>query len=177
MATLADLIRATIVRTKLPRSHVERRARALHSAGLVSTKNIVPLECARLLTALAAPQASKATAFTNQYAALERIRWHNQVADPDAPNPPQRAGDTIERLVASIWGGSREHVGKIVEIVTTSPEIVIYDERGYGDHFHPSGTLTESSGPIGVRSTMAIPGRVIAQIGADLGHKGCAYAV
>jgi hypothetical protein len=175
MATLSDLTRATIERTKLP--SVEQRARALQTAGLVTAKNIVPLECARLLIALAARQASKAIAFTNQYASLEKIRWHRQFSAPDEPNPPERAGDAIERLVMSIWGGSREHIGATVQVITSWPEIIITDARGYGDHFHPSGTLMEAHGFADVRHSLEIPACIIAQIGADLGHKGCTYAV
>lgn len=173
MTTLSDLVRATIERTKQPRPHVEQSARALQKAGMLSAKNIVPLEGARLLIALAARKASEATAFTNEYASLERIRWHNAIAAPGEPNEPQRAGDAIERLVASIWGGSREHIKKTVMIIQSWPEIVID-----GDHYHPSGTLMETGGIISeVRRSLEIPACIIAQIGADLGHTGCRYAV
>jgi hypothetical protein len=51
------------------------------------------------------------------------------------------------------------------------------DEQHAGEHFYGEDQIMEQHALFDVRRSLEIPGRIIAQIGGDLGMRGCKYAI
>jgi hypothetical protein len=105
----------------------------------------------------------------NRYASLKRLVEAEHV----------KAGDAIEAWVTSIWAGNCDAADKTLRIVQSWEEIIFADSadrQHSGEHFYPDGQFIERHELFEVRRSIEIPGIVIAQIGADLGKRGCSYA-
>jgi hypothetical protein len=174
--TVPDLVRSTHARTKLPATFVNQRAREIQNAGLLplakgsAYARARPRDLVNLLLALSADKVRHAPATVNQYANLKRL------VERDHAN----AGDALEELVTRIWSGDRNAADKTVRIVQSWPEIIITerdDDQHSGEHFYGDGQIMEFHALFDVRRSLEIPGRVIAQIGGDLGMRGCQYAI
>ncbi|MBR1204486.1 MULTISPECIES: hypothetical protein [unclassified Bradyrhizobium] len=167
--TVATMVRAIIDRTNLSRTKVEQTAREVQNAGLLQLGRgaiAKPIDLANILLALAADKVRQAPATVNQYSGLTRL----VEAEHD------KAGDAIEAWVTSIWAGDRDEAERTLRIVQTWPEVILHDRDGHGEHFYADGTIFEQHALLAVRRSIEIPGRVVAQIGADLGIRGAAYA-
>lgn len=171
--TVPDLVRATHERSKLPATYINQRAREIQNAGLLplakgsAYARARPRDLANLFLALAADKVRHAPATVNQYSALKRLVEAEHV----------KAGDALESWVTKIWAGDRDEADKTLRVVQTWQEIVFEDRDGHTEHFYAPDQLLECHALFDVRRSIEIPGRVIAQIGADLGIRGCQYAV
>lgn len=168
--SIATMVRAIIDRTHLPRTKVEQTTRETQNAGLVQLgrgANARPVDLANTLLGLSADKVRHAPAAVNQYSSLRRLVEAEHV----------KSGDALESWVTKIWAGDRDEADKTLRIVQTWQEIVFEDRDGHTEHFYPADTLMEQHALFDVRRSIEIPGRVIAQIGADLGIRGCRYAV
>jgi hypothetical protein len=162
--TIATMVRAIIDRTKLPRTKVEQTTRELQNAGPVGLGRGAiarPIDLANILLGLSADTVRKAPATVHRYSNLTRL--------VEAEHP--KAGDAIEAWATKIWAGDRTEAHKTLRIVQTWPELILDDE-----HFYGEDQLIEQHTVMDVRRSIEIPGRVIAQIGCDLGIRACAYA-
>jgi hypothetical protein len=170
--TIATMVRAIIDRTNLPRTKVEQTAREIQNAGLLKIGRGAiarPSDLANILIALAADKVRQAPATVTQYSSLKRL------VECEHPN----AGDALEAWITKIWSGDRDAADKTFRIVQSWPEIIITesdDRQHKGEHFYPEDQVMEFHALFDVRRSLEIPGRVIAQIGADLGMRGCTYA-
>lgn len=168
--SIATMVRAIIDRTKLPRTKVEQTTREIQNAGLVQLgrgASARPVDLANTLLALSADKVRHAPATVHNYSSLRRLVDVEQA----------KAGDALESYVTKIWAGDRDEADKTLRIVQTWQEVVFEDRDGHTEHFYPAGALMELHALFDVRRSIEIPGRVIAQIGADLGIRGCRYAV
>jgi hypothetical protein len=172
--TVPDLVRSTHARTKLPATKINQSAREIQNAGLLPIANGAtyakarPRDLVRLLFAVSADKVRHAPALVNRYSDLKRLGADNT-----------SAGDALEALVGKIWSGDRDAADKTIRVVQSWPEVIIAerdDEQHAGDHYYGEDQIMELHALFDVRRSIEIPGRVIAQIGADLGFKGCAYA-
>jgi hypothetical protein len=162
--TFAAMVCAVINRAKLPRAKVEQTAREIQNAGLaVLGRGVIarPIDLANLFLGISTDKVRHAPATVNRYSSLKRL--------VEAEHP--KAGDAIEAWVTKVWAGDRTEAHKTLRIVQTWPEIIID-----GEHFYSEDQYIEQHTVMDVRRSIEIPGRVIAQIGADLGIRGCAYA-
>jgi hypothetical protein len=170
--TVPDLVRSTHERTKLPATYINQRAREIQNAGLLpiakgaTYARARPRDLVILLVALSADKVRHAPAIVNQYSDLRRL--------VDAEHT--KAGDAIEAWVTKIWAGDRDAADKTLRIVQTWPEVILAERDGYSEHFYAEDQILERRVLFDVRRSIEIPGRVIAQIGADLGIRSCAYA-
>lgn len=167
--SIATMVRAIIDRTKLPRTKVEQTTRELQNAGLVQLgrgANTRPIDLANTLLGLSVDKVRHAPATVHQYSALKRLVEAEHTT----------AGAALEAWVTKIWAGDRGEPDKTLRIVQTWQEIVFEDRDGHTEHFYPADTLMELHAVMDVRRSIEIPGRVIAQIAADLGIRGCTYA-
>ncbi|MDH2354895.1 hypothetical protein QCM80_30135 [Bradyrhizobium sp. SSUT112] len=167
--SIATMVRAIIDRTKLPRTKVEQTTRELQNAGLVQLgrgANARPADLANTLLGLSADKVRHAPATVNQYSSLRRLVEAEHV----------KAGDALESWVTKIWAGDRDEADKVLRIVQTWQEINFEDRGHHTEHFYSAGTPLEQHTLFDVRRSIELPGRVIAQIGADLGIRGCSYA-
>jgi hypothetical protein len=173
--TVPDLVRSTHERTKLPVTKMSQSARAIQNAGLLPIANGAtyakarPRDLMRLLFAVSSDKVRHAPAIVNQYSDLQRLT-----------DDRCRAGDALEALIDKIWSGDRDAADKTVRIVQSWPEVILAergDEQHAGEHFYGDDQIMECHGLFDVRRSIEVPGRVIAQIGGDLGFRGCAYAV
>lgn len=165
--TVPDLVRAVIGRTGLPKVFVEQRARALQDAGLLPVgvgrrvEAARPRDLARLLLALSADKVRKAPATVQLYSELATV------------NTGEPAGAAVESLVADIWSGDRERRGDVLTITTSEPLLTIAARDTPGRRYWPPGSYVDLPHADALRRFLAIPGMVIAAIGADLGQRGC----
>ncbi|MCK1313704.1 hypothetical protein [Bradyrhizobium sp. 23] len=170
--TVPDLVRATHERSKLPATYINQRAREIQNAGLLplakgsAYARARPRDLVNLLLAFSADKVRHAPATVNQYSNLQRL------VEAEHTN----AGAALEAWVTKIWAGDRDEADKTLRLVQTWQEIVFEDRDGHTEHFYPADTLMEQHALFDVRRSIEIPGRVIAQIGADLGIRGCSYA-
>jgi hypothetical protein len=167
--TFAALVCATIEHTKLPRTKVEQTAREIQNAGqAVLGRGAIarPGDLAHLLLGVSSDTVRSAPATVNRYSRLTRL--------VEAEHP--KAGDAIEAWVTKIWSGDRDEADKTLRIVQSWPEIVFHDRDHHPEHFYADGHIMERHALFEVRRSIEIPGIVIAQIGADLGKRGCSYA-
>ncbi|KJC53470.1 hypothetical protein UB31_08640 [Bradyrhizobium sp. LTSP849] len=171
--TVPDLVRATHERSKLPATYTNQRAREIQNAGLLplakgsAYARARPCDLVNLVLALSADKVRHAPATVNRYSGLRRLVEAEHI----------RAGAALEAWVTKIWAGDRDEADKTLRIVQTWQEIVFEDRDGHTEHFYSADTLMELHAVMDVRRSIEIPGRVIAQIGADLGIRGCQYAV
>lgn len=168
--SIATMVRAIIDRTKLPRTKIEQTTREIQNAGLVQLgrgASARPVDLANTLLALSADKVRHAPAAVIQYSSLRRLVEAEHV----------KADDALESWVTKIWAGDRDESDKTLRIVQTWREIVFEDRDGYTERFYPADALMELHTLFDVRRSIEVPGRVIAQIGADLGIRGCQYAV
>lgn len=165
--TVPDLVRSTHERTKLPATYVHQRSREIQNAGLLplakgsAYARARPRDLVNLVLALSADKVRHAPATVSQYSTLRRL----------VEAEHGKAGDALEAWIGKIWAGDRDEAHKTLRVVQTWPEVIL-DE----DHFYGDGQILEQHTVMDVRRSIEIPGRVIAQIGADLGIRGCAYA-
>ena len=181
-ASIPALVVSAVKRTGLPSTYVTQRARELQNAGLLPIANganrpaVRPRHLAHLLIGLASDRVRKAPALVHEYASLERIHFADLIVEGHAD--VKRAGDAIETIITSVWAGNCEHRGDVFRIVQhPEAKIVILDDKGYGEHFYTPGTFMEFHRIDAVTRAIEIPVSVIAEIGADLGFKGCNYAI
>lgn len=182
--TVPELVRAVIGRTGLPKVYCEQRARALQDAGLLPVgvgrrvEAARPRDLARLLLALASDRVRTAPATVQRYSELcqpsvevpRALLWRAA-----APERRDTAGDAIERWVADIFGGDRAARRIVLEIDKTIGAVHLHDPTGPSVQFLEPGAFMAR--PLdSVRSTLQVPGAVIAGIGADMGMRGCANA-
>lgn len=171
--TFAAMVCAVINRAKLPRAKVEQTARELQNAGLaVLGRGAIarPIDLTNLLLGVSSDTVRRSPATVNQYSNLKRLVEAEHA----------KAGDAIEAWITNIWSGHRDEADKTLRIVQTWQEIIIAardDKQHKGEHFYPDGQILEFHGLFDVRRSLEIPGLVIAQIGGDLGMRGCQYAV
>jgi hypothetical protein len=174
--TVPDLVRSTHERTKLPSPYIHQRSREIQNAGLLpiakgaTYARARPRDAVNLFIALSADRVRHAPATVHQYASLRRLVEADHV----------KAGDALEALVTKIWSGDRDAADKTIRIVQTWAEIIIAesdDRQHKGEHFYSEDKIMESHALFDVRRSLEIPGRVIAQIGGDLGMRGCQYAI
>jgi hypothetical protein len=168
--TIANMVCAVHQRTPFTPTYVEQRSRACQNAGLLQLgrgANATPRDLANLLLALSADRVRHAPAIVNQYSCLKRL--------VDVEHP--RAGDALESWVTKIWSGDRNEADKTLRIVQTWPEIILAERHSKGEYFYGEDQILERHTLLDVRRSIELPGRVIAQIGGDLGLRGCAYAV
>lgn len=174
--TVPDLVRSTHERTKLPATYIHQRSREIQNAGLLplargsAYARAKPRDAVNLWIALAADKVRHAPATVNQYSSLKRL----------VEAEHGKAGDAIESWVTKIWSGNRDEADKTLRIVQTWPEVILAerdDEQHAGEHFYPDDAFIERHALFDVRRSLEIPGRVVAQIGADLGMRGCQYAI
>ena len=164
------MVRAIIDRTKLPRTKVEQTAREIQNAGLVQIwRGAIarPVDLANMLIGVSADKVRHAPATVNQYSNLKRLVEAEHA----------RAGAATEAWVTAIWSGNRDEADKTMRIVQTWPEIIFNDRDEHGEHFYGEDQIMELHSVMNVRRSIEIPGRVIAEIGADLGMRACRYAV
>jgi hypothetical protein len=170
--TIANMVSAVHERTHMTPTYVEQRARVLQNNGLLQLgrgATARPRDCANVLLSLSADKVRHATALVNRYSDLKRLGADNT-----------KAGDALEALVTEIWAGDRDAADKTIRIVQSWPEIIIAErdeEQHAGLHFYDDEQIMEMHALFDVRRSIEIPGRVIAQIGGDLGMRGCQYAV
>jgi hypothetical protein len=173
--TVPDLVRSTHERTKLPATKIGQSARAIQNAGLLpiakgaTYAKARPRDLMRLLFAVSSDKVRHAPAIVNQYSDLTRLT-----------DDRCKAGDALEALIGQIWSGDRDAADKTIRIVQSWPEVILAergDEQHAGEHFYGEDQIMERHALFDVRRSIEIPGRVIAQIGGDLGFRGCAYAI
>lgn len=163
--TFAALVQACKNRTNLPKTKVEQTARSIQNAGLAQLGRgsiARPGDFANLILGISADTVRRAPATVNQYTNLKRL------VESEVP----KAGDAIEAWVTKIWSGDRDEAHKTLRIVQSWPEVILDD-----DHFYAAEQLLEQHAVLNVRRSIEIPGRVVAQIGADIGMRGCQYAI
>jgi hypothetical protein len=174
--TVPDLVRSTHERTKLPVTKMSQSARAIQNAGLLpiakgaTYAKARPRDLMRLLFAVSSDKVRHAPAIVNQYSDLQRLVESEHV----------RAGDALEALIGQIWSGDRNAADKTIRIVQSWPEVILAergDEQHAGEHFYGDDQIMERHALFDVRRSIEIPGRVIAQIGGDLGFRKCDYAI
>ena len=171
--SIATMVRAIIDRTKLPRTKVEQTAREIQNAGLVRLGRGAiarPIDLSNTLLALSADKVRHAPTTVNQYSNLKRLVEAEHT----------KAGDALESWVTKIWAGDRNEADKTLRIVQSWPEIIMTernDRQHKGEHFYNDDQIMEFHALFDVRRSLEIPGRVIAQIGGDLGLRGCQYAI
>jgi hypothetical protein len=167
--TFAAMVCAVIDRTTLPRAKVEQTAREIQNAGLaVLGRGAIarPGDLANLLLGVSSDTVRRSPATVNQYSNLKRLVEAEHV----------KAGNALEAWVTKVWSGNRDEADKTLRIVQSWPEIVFYDRDHHAEHFYSEDHLIERHALLDVRRSIEIPGLVIAQIGADLGLRGCQYA-
>lgn len=167
--TIANMVCAVHQRTPFTPTYVEQRARVLQNNGLVQLGRGAiarPRDLVNLLLATSADKVRHAPAIVHQYSDLKRL--------VDAEHG--KAGDALEAWATKVWAGDRSEADKTLRVIQTWPEIILEDRDGYGEHFYAADKLLEQHTVVDVRRSIEIPGRVVAQIGADLGMRGCAYA-
>jgi hypothetical protein len=125
-----------------------------------------PGDLANLLLGVSSDAVRRAPATVNQYANLKRL--------VDAEH--RKAGDAIEAWITRIWSGDRDDAAKTLRVVQSWPEVILVDSDHHPEHFYADGQIMEFHALNKVRRSIEIPGIVIAQIGADLGKRGCSYA-
>lgn len=174
--SVADLVRSLHKRTGFPESFVAQRARHLQTSGrlkITAGRYQPPArarDCANLLFGLTADKAQHAPNLATELESLERI--------DDCEPIERRAGDYLERLVARLWAGNREDVKSTIRIVVhPEAEISVVDSNGYRTTFYQPGTIIGRCGVDTVNRVVEFPAKTLTAIGADLGHKACAYAV
>jgi len=166
------MARALIDRTNIPKTKIEQTARALQNAGLLPLGRgsiARPGDLANLLLGISSDTVRRSPATVNQYSKLKRLVEAEHV----------KAGDALEAWVTKIWVGDRDEADKTLRIVQSWPEIILAesdDRQHSGQHFYAEDQLLERHALFDVRRSIEIPGLVVAQIGADLGKRGCSYA-
>lgn len=166
--TVAALVAAVSGRSGLPKNHVEQRARQLQDSGYLplakgrSRPAVTARDLAYLLIGLAANRVRVTPAFVGEYAGLRNVGTKETLADG------------IERVVESIWRGDRSHVRESIalQLAPANPFATVA-----GQGFHSRDKFVAENYVDTVRPTFEIPCRLIAMIGYDLGHEGCAYAL
>jgi hypothetical protein len=170
--TFAAMVCAVIDRTNIPKTKIEQTARELQNAGQASLGRgsiARPGDLANLLLGISSDTVRGAPATVNRYSNLKRL--------VDAEYP--KAGDAVESWITKIWAGNRDEAEKTLRIVQSWPEIILADSddrQHSGEHFYADGQIMEFHALNKVRRSIEIPGLVVAQIGADLGKRGCTYA-
>lgn len=166
VGTVSDLTRAIAARTGLRATFIEQRARSLQAAGLLPVATgkqhiaAKPRHLTHLLFSMASARVRGAQHIVTQISELERIQTG------------ERAGDAVEKWIGFVWQGdaaSRRQVLTIVEHPRL--EVVLA-----ANHYYPPGEIMDIRGPLDMRRSTDVPGKVIAAIGHDLGFKGCANA-
>jgi hypothetical protein len=167
--TFATMARAVIDRTNIPKTKIEQTARELQNAGLLPLGRgsiARPGDLANLLVGVSSDTVRGSPATVNRYSRLNRLVEAEHVM----------AGNALEAWVTKVWSGNRDEADKTLRIVQSWPEIVFYDRDHHAEHFYSEDQLIERHALFDVRRSIEIPGLVIAQIGADLGKRGCQYA-
>jgi hypothetical protein len=167
--TFAAMVCAVIDRTNIPRAKVEQTARELQNAGLAQLGRGAiarPGDLANLLLGISSDTVRHAPATVNQYSSLKRL----------VEAEHRNAGDAIEAWVTKTWARDRDEADKTLRIVQSWPEIIFHDRDHHAEHFYTEDQVIEQHALFDVRRSIEIPGLVIAQIGSDLGLRGCAYA-
>jgi hypothetical protein len=183
--TVPDLIKSTAKRTKLTTTYVNQRAREIQNAGLLpvavgsSYAKAKPRDLTNLLIALAADKVRQAPAFVSRYVNLRRR----------IPTEYRKAGDALEAMIANIWRGDGTQKTSVIRIVQTWQQIILQDADSHCTYFYDPNDVIDlpwddtaipyrhSIENQEVRRSLEIPGTVIAEIGADMGMRGCAYAL
>jgi hypothetical protein len=83
-------------------------------------------------------------------------------------------------LIGKIWSGDRHAADTTIRIVQSWPQVILAesgDEQHAGEHFYGEDQIMERHALFDVRRSLEIPGRIIAEIGGDLGMRGCQYAI
>lgn len=170
--TIANMVCAVHQRTPFTPTYVEQRSRALQNAGLLQLGRgaiATPRDLVRLLLSACADKVRQAPTFVNQYSDLQRLGAETTTA-----------GDALESWVTKIWAGDRNEADKTLRVVQSWQEIILAerdDKQHAGQHFYGADQILEHHALFDVRRSVEIPGRVIAQIGADIGMRGCQYAI
>ena len=166
VGTVSDLTRATSARTGLRATFIEQRARIIQSAGLLPVATgkqhvaAKPRHLVHLLFSIAAARVRTAPHIVGQISELERIQTG------------ERASDAVEQWIGFVWQGDSASRRQALTIVEHPRLEVILA----ANHYYPVGEIMDIRGPLDMRRSIDVPGKVIAAIGADLGFKGCANA-
>lgn len=169
MGSVPELVRATAARTGLAATFVEQRGRALQDAGNLPVSSgsqralARPVDCASLLLSLAAERVRHAPATVDEFASLANIQTG------------ESAIAALVTLISAIWRGERAARGAHVVIDMSEPMIAIRRE-GRETRYWRGDAVLDVKHVDTFRRRLEIPGMVIAAIGADLGHRGCADA-
>jgi hypothetical protein len=157
--TIADVIEALAERSMLPRAYVEHRAREIKDAGFLRIGRLAratPRDVALIVIALAADKINRSPKFVDAYGGFAIAGTDDNVID------------AIEAIIYRIWSGKREDRDLLIKVYLDQPLITVGAER-----FEPHGHLPGARSISSIERVLEIPCRIFAEIGCDLGFKGC----